>query len=118
MSDVHNAWMRAVCGRLETRLRYSSAIVYNNFPWPDVTDESKNEISKAAQEILDARADYPDCSLETLYDKNKMPKRLVKAHIYNDKAVMRAYGFDIKNTSEADCVVRLMEMYKDLTQRQ
>ncbi len=32
-SSVHNAWMRAVCGRLETRYRYSKDIVYNNFPF-------------------------------------------------------------------------------------
>lgn len=113
MSNVHNAWMRAVCGRLETRLRYSSAIVYNNFPWPELTETSKDMISATAKEILDARSDYPDCSLEILYDKNKMPERLVKAHIANDRTVMKAYGFNIKDTSEELCVAALMKLYQD-----
>lgn len=62
-SNVHMAWMRAVCGRLKSDYRYSVNIVYNNFPWPTPTDEQKAAIEKTAQAILDARALYPDCSL-------------------------------------------------------
>ena len=58
-SNVHMAWMRTVAGRLEMRYRYSAKIVYNNFPWPEVTEAQKEKISKTAQAILDARALYP-----------------------------------------------------------
>ena len=111
-SNVHMAWMRAVCGRLEMRYRYSKDIVYNNFPWPSPTEAQKATIEKTAQAILDARALYPDCSLADLYDETLMPIELRKAHIANDRAVMQAYGFSIKDMSEADCVAALMELYQ------
>ena len=114
-SNVHMAWMRTVCGRLKSDYRYSKDIVYNNFPWPEPTEEQKARIEQTAQEILDARALYPDASLADLYDPLTMPPELRKAHQLNDKAVMQAYGFDIKNTSEADCVAHLMRMYQELT---
>lgn len=114
-SNVHMAWMRAVCGRLEMRYQYSGAIVYNNFPWPTPTEAQKAKIEQTAQAILDARALYPDCSLADLYDEVTMPPELRRAHQENDKAVMRAYGFDIKTTTEASCVAELMKMYQDLT---
>ncbi|MBQ4560871.1 MAG: class I SAM-dependent DNA methyltransferase [Clostridia bacterium] len=114
-SNVHMAWMRAVCGRLEMRYDYSIKIVYNNFPWPDPTEEQKIAIEKTAQAILDARAKYPDCSLADLYDELTMPPELRKAHQENDKAVMRAYGFWGKIKTESECVAELMKMYKELT---
>lgn len=114
-SNVHMSWMRTVCGRLKSDYRYSKDIVYNNFPWPTSTDQQKETIEKTAQGILDARDLYPDSSLADLYDPLTMPPELRKAHQLNDKAVMQAYGFDIKNTSEADCVAHLMRMYQDLT---
>ena len=115
-SNVHMAWMRAVCGRLEMRYRYSKDIVYNNFPWPTPTDEQKAKIEETAQAILDARALYPDSSLADLYDETTMPPELRKAHQQNDKAVMRAYGFDIKTTTETTCVAELMKLYQKLTE--
>lgn len=122
-SNVHMAWMRTVAGRLEMRYRYSTKIVYNNFPWPTVTEEQKQFIANAAQKILDARALYPDCSLADLYHPNKMPLELIKAHQENDKAVMKAYGMIKKvngrdkfmNVSET--VARLFEMYQELTEK-
>ena len=120
-SNVHMAWMRTVAGRLEMRYRYSAKIVYNNFPWPEVTDEQKEMISKTAQAILEARALYPDCSLADLYDELTMPVELRQAHQANDMAVMRAYGFqkivDGKKTwlTESETVARLFEMYEDIT---
>lgn len=122
-SNVHMAWMRAVCGRLEMRYRYSNTIVYNNFPWCIPTDEQKAKIEKTAQGILDARALYPDCSLADLYDELTMPPELRKAHQENDKAVMEAYGFRIKDEqtgkfrwlTESETVARLMHMYQELT---
>ena len=115
-SNVHMAWMRAVCGRLKSDYRYSKDIVYNNFPWPTPTDEQRAKIEETAQAILDARALYPDSSLADLYDETTMPPELRKAHQQNDKAVMRAYGFDIKTTTETTCVAELMKLYQKLTE--
>lgn len=115
-SNVHMSWMRAVCGRLEMRYRYSKDIVYNNFPWPTPTDAQKAKIEQTAQAILDARALYPDCSLADLYDPLTMPIELRKAHQANDRAVMSAYGLSVKDTAEADCVAFLMKRYQELTQ--
>ncbi len=116
-SNIHMAWMRAVCGRLEMRYRYSKDIVYNNFPWPTPTDAQKAKIEQTAQAILDARALYPDSSLADLYDETTMPPELRKAHQQNDKAVMQTYGFDVKTTTEASCVAELMKMYQALTKK-
>lgn len=113
-SNVHMSWMRAVCGRLEMRYRYSKDVVYNNFPWPTPTEDQKAAIEKTAQAILDARALYPDCSLADLYDEVAMPPELRKAHQENDKAVMRAYGFWGKLNTESECVAELMKMYQEL----
>ena len=116
-SNVHMAWMRAVCGRLEMRYRYSKDVVYNNFPWPTPTDAQKAKIEQTAQAILDARALYPDASLADLYDEVAMPPELRKAHQANDKAVMLSYGFDIKTTTETTCVAELMKLYQKLTEQ-
>ncbi len=113
-SNVHMAWMRAVCGRLEMRYSYSNTIVYNNFPWPTPTDAQKSRIEQTAQAILDARAKYPDSSLADLYDPNLMPYDLLQAHRENDRAVMAAYGFSTK-MSESDCVAALFNLYSELT---
>lgn len=116
-SNVHMAWMRAVCGRLEMRYRYSKDIVYNNFPWPTPTDAQKAKIEQTAQAILDARALYPDCSLADLYDEVTMPPELRRAHQANDKAVMQAYGFWGKLNTETACVAELMKMYQELVKK-
>ena len=117
-SNVHMAWMRAVCGRLKSDYRYSKDVVYNNFPWPTLTDAQKAKIEQTAQAILDARALYPDCSLADLYDEIAMPPELRKAHQQNDRAVMQAYGFDVATTTETSCVAELMRMYQKLTDRE
>ena len=114
-SNVHNAWMRAVCGRLKSDYRYSKDIVYNNFPWPNPTEEQKVKIEQTAQGILDARAKYPESSLADLYDELTMPPELRKAHQANDRAVMAAYGFSVKMT-ESECVAELFKLYSQLTQ--
>lgn len=114
-SNVHMAWTRTVCGRLKSDYQYSGATVYNNFPWPTPTDAQKATIEKTAQAILDARALYPDASLADLYDELTMPPQLRKAHQQNDRAVMSAYGFDVKTTTETSCVAELMKLYQKLT---
>jgi hypothetical protein len=110
------AWVRAVCGRLKSDYRYSKDIVYNNFPWPDATDEQKASIENLAQAALDARAVFPDSSLAALYDPLTMPPQLLKAHQNLDRAVMKLYGFSVKETTEAGCVAALMERYQLMTE--
>jgi len=120
-SNVHMAWMRTVAGRLKSDYRYSAKIVYNNFPWPEVTEAQKEKISKTAQAILDARALHPESSLADLYDEIAMPAELRRAHQANDKAVMEAYDMtkivDGKKTwlTESETVARLFEMYEEIT---
>lgn len=109
-SNVHMAWMRVVCGRLEMRYRYSKDVVYNNFPWPSPTAEQAEKIATTAQGILDARSHYPDSSLADLYNPNLMPYDLLEAHRANDRAVMAAYGFATRMT-ETECVSRLFDLY-------
>ena len=116
ISNVHMAWVRAVCGRIKSDYRYSNDVVYNNFPWPNPTDEQKLKIEETAQAILDARALYPDASLADLYDETAMPPELRKAHQNNDRAVMKAYGFPIKCMTESKCVAELMKRYQELTE--
>ena len=110
-SCVHNAWMRLVCGRMKSDYRYSSTIVYNNFPWPETTEEQKQKISDLAQRILDARASYPDWSLADLYHPDFMPQDLRRAHKELDKAVLKLYGLK-SDIDEMDIVRHLLELYK------
>jgi len=111
------AWVRTVCGRLKSDYRYSKDIVYNNFPWPeDLTDTQRAQIETLAQDVLDARALYPDSSLADLYDRLAMPKELADAHHTLDRAVDRLYQrkpFD----SDADRVALLFKRYQELTER-
>ena len=117
-SVVHMAWMRTVCGRLETRYRYSANVVYNNFPWCEPDDAQKTQIEKTAQAIIDVRnavmAKYPDCSLADLYNETTMPPELRKAHLANDHAVLRAYGLKT-DISEKTMVEYLFRKYSELT---
>jgi hypothetical protein len=115
ISTMHNAWVRYTCGRLESRYRYSAAIVYNNFPWPESpTEKQRTAIEAAAQGVLDARAQFPDTSLADLYDPVAMPPTLVKAHQQLDTAVDAAYGR--KNfANDAARVAFLFERYRQLT---
>lgn len=119
-SNVHMAWMRTVAGRLKSDYRYSAKIVYNNFPWPTVTDKQKERIEKTAKAILDIRKKYPKNSLADLYDELTMPPDLRKAHQENDKVVMEVYDMTKTDNgrktwlSESETVAKLFEMYADL----
>jgi len=114
-SSMHNVWVRTVCGRLESRYRYSAGIVYNNFPWPEnPTEKQKQAIEAAAQGVLDARLQFPNSSLADLYDPLTMPKELLKAHQQLDKAVDAAYGKTNFQT-EAQRVAFLFELYQRYT---
>ncbi len=113
-SSVHMAWMRVVCGRLKSDYDYSIKIVYNNFPWPDVSDEQRARIEGTAQAILDARQAYPDASMADLYGNLIVFPDLMKAHRANDAAVLEAYGFP-KDATESELVARLFKLYQELT---
>jgi hypothetical protein len=114
-SKMHNLWIRTVCGRLKSDLRYSNSIVYNNYPWPETPSEKQiKAIETAAQKVLDARAEFPTSSLADLYDPLTMPPALVKAHNELDKAVDLAYRPQAF-TSEANRMVFLFELYEKYT---
>ena len=113
-SGMHMAWMRHVGGRTKSDYQYSSGIVYNNFPWPDASDQDKKTIEDKAQAILDARKVFSDSSLADLYDPNAMPFVLLKAHQELDKAVDKAYKKDLFK-SDKERVEFLFELYQKLT---
>ena len=112
MSEMHMSWVRSVCGRLESRFRYSKDIVYNNYPWPENPSEKQiKTIEEKAQKVLDIRATFPESSLSDLYHPTMMPPALVKAHNELDKAVDAAYSKQIF-TSEAKRMEFLFELYE------
>jgi hypothetical protein len=114
-STMHMAWVKSVCGRLESRYRYSKDIVYNNYPWPEKpSDKQVKAIETAAQKVLDVRKQFPNNSLADLYDPLAMPKDLVKAHNELDKAVDLAYRSQAF-TSEANRMEFLFELYEKYT---
>jgi hypothetical protein len=129
-STMHNAWMRAISGRLKSDYRYSAKIVYNNFPWPDLPEpaggsapvalgispsqKKRAAIEGAAQSVLDARASFPEASLADLYDPLAMPPALTKAHQQLDKAVDAAYAYK-GQPDDASRVAFLFGLYVQLT---
>jgi hypothetical protein len=126
-STMHNAWVRYVAGRLESRYRYSAQIVYNNFPWPTAPTEKQNtDVEAAVQAVLDARAAEfardAATTLATLYDPDLMPPALTRAHQALDRAVDAAYAADAKAlglkskwNSERERVAFLFALYQRLT---
>jgi hypothetical protein len=118
-SRMHMAWVKYVCGRLESRYRYTNSIVYNNYPWPESsTDAQRQAIETAAKAVLDARAQFPSSSLADLYDPLTMPPALLKAHQKLDAAVDKAYeasGGKKSYKSDAERVAFLFELYQKYT---
>ncbi|UXE60443.1 MAG: class I SAM-dependent DNA methyltransferase [Woronichinia naegeliana WA131] len=113
-SEMHMTWVKYVCGRLESRFRYSNTIVYNNYPFPEaLTDKQKQTVETCAQAVLDTRAKYPDSSLANLYDRLTMPPDLIKAHQKLDKAVDLCYRPQ-PFTSELNRIEYLFELYEKL----
>ena len=117
-SQMHMAWMRAVCGRMKSDYSYSKDIVYNNFIWPHSSEELRVKIRAAAQMILDIRKTYFDaderCSLAALYDATAMPPDLVKAHTHLDALVDKAYGLS-PSCTDSDRVAHLFRLYAAAT---
>lgn len=115
-SNVFMAWMRAVGGRLKSDYRITKDNLYNTFPWCNPTPKQKIEIEKTAQKILDVREKYSENNFAEMYgDKMYLFSDLVTAHQNNDRAVMQAYGFDVKTMTESECVGELMKMYQRMT---
>ena len=114
-STMHMAWLRQVGGRLKSDYRYSSKLVYNNYPWPAaVTDKQRAAVEAAAQAVLDARAQYPTSTLADLYDPLTMPAPLLKAHQQLDRAVDRCYRPE-PFPSDRHRVEYLFALYEQLT---
>ncbi len=114
-SAMHMAWTKQVCGRLESRYRYSNTLVYNNFPWPEEADaKQRAAVEAAAQAVLDARKLFPGSTLAALYDPLAMPPALVKAHAELDRAVDRCYRSQ-PFESDRQRVEHLFALYEKLT---
>ena len=112
-SRMHMAWLRHIGGRLESRYRYSIGIVYNPFPWPEATDTQRTKIRTLSQEVLDARAQFPDSTLADLYDVDSMPPALRRAHAALDLAVDKLYRA-AAFTGDRDRAEHLFGLYEKL----
>lgn len=116
-SLMHMVWMRTVAGRLEERYRYSSALVYNTFPFPDISQNQKEEIAELALCIIDEREKHSEKTLAQLYDPNKMPEGLRKAHHNLDIAIEKCYRQKPFETDE-ERLEYLFGMYEEMTKKE
>ena len=113
-SQVHNAWMRVVAGRLKSDYRYTPGLVYNTFLWPNPSIEQRAKIEVCAKAVLGAREAHVGKSLADLYDPDKMPADLLAAHKARDAAVEAAYGVDFGGDEEK-IVAHLFKLYAEKT---
>ena len=84
-------WSYSVAGRIKTDIRYSKDVVYNNFPFPPISDKQKQELEQHTYNIISEREQHSEKTLAELYDPDKMPDGLREAHRLNDLAVERCY---------------------------
>lgn len=113
-SKIHMKWVKTVGGRLETRIRYSSQLCYNTFPFPDISSRKKEELTEHVYRIIEERERHSEKTLAELYDPDKMPDGLREAHHQNDLAVERCYRskpFD----SDAERLEYLFKLYEKMT---
>ena len=110
-SSIHLLWVKTICGRLETRIRYSSSLCYNSFPFPQISEEKKMEIEEAAENVLITREYYPGSTLAELYDPDKMPQDLREAHAKLDDIVESCYpGYPFaSDEARLECLFKLYE---------
>ncbi len=113
-SRMHMSWVRATCGMLETRIRYSSALCYNTFPIPDLTEEQKQTITMHVQNVLQERENESGKTMAQLYDPDKMPAGLREAHHNLDLAVDRLYRSK-SFTSDEERLEHLFKLYEEMT---
>lgn len=113
-SRLHMSWVSAVCGQLETRLRYSNTLGWNTFPVPKLTEKNKEDLTRCAEDILLAREAHFPATIADLYDPDNMPENLRHAHERNDEVLERIYiGRRFKNDSER--LEKLFELYTQMT---
>jgi hypothetical protein len=113
ISSVAAIWIRAVSGRLESRIRISATITYNNFPFPKLLPKDKAAIENSGKLILDTRANYPELSLADLYDPLHMPKDLRDVHKKNDMLILETFGLKDAATN-AEILEKLFYLYSEL----
>ena len=113
-SKIHNVWLQAVAGRLETRIQYSNTICYNTFPFPDISSRKKEELTGHVYRILEERERHSEKTLAQLYDPDKMPDGLREAHHSLDLAVERCYRSKPFNT-DAERLEYLFKLYEKMT---
>ena len=114
-SRMHMVWVRAIGGRLEERYRYSIEIIYNNFPWPTVSEKQKQKVEELAQEIMNARNRYPSSTYKQLYKIETMPDDLLTAHQNLDKYVAKLYGIS-SSATDKECLIELLHRYSALVE--
>lgn len=112
-SKLHMVWLAAIGGKLETRYSYSSGVVYNTFPVPELSTRRKNMIEEQVFEILDLREELGG-TLAELYHKETMPESLREAHKKLDEIVERAYK-DTPFNSDEERLSHLLKRYKEMT---
>ena len=110
-SALHMVWVKTVGGKLETRYRYSAQLCYNTFPFPKISDEKKEKIKEAAEEVLITREYYPEKTLAELYDPDKKPQDLREAHAKLDDIVESCYpGYPFaSDEARLECLFKLYE---------
>lgn len=116
VSKMHMAWVRAVGGRLKTDLRYSSALCYNTFPFPEITEKQKESLATHVYNILEEREKYPEKTMADLYDPDKMPSGLREAHKYLDQAIDQIYRSKPFESDE-DRLAHLFKLYEEMITR-
>ncbi|MGB1190472.1 MAG: type IIL restriction-modification enzyme MmeI, partial [Pseudomonadales bacterium] len=113
-SRIHLVWIATVCGKLETRYRYSNTLGWNTFPVPQLTETNKTDLTRCAEDILLAREAHFPATIADLYDPEKMPDNLRQAHERNDEVLERIYiGRRFRNDTER--LEKLFELYTKMT---
>jgi hypothetical protein len=113
-SSMFLAWQKAVGGRLESRLRFSNTIVWNNFPLPELSSQTRSAIIEVGKRVLEARSNYPSLSLAKLYEPSSMPSELSDAHAALDEAVDGAFGLNGREVAEEERQSVLFRAYAKL----
>jgi hypothetical protein len=109
-SRLHLVWVATVCGKLETRYRYSNTLGWNTFPVPRLTEQNKADLTRCAENILLAREAHFPATIADLYDPDTMPDNLRQAHEHNDEVLERIYiGRRFKNDTER--LEKLFDLY-------
>ena len=115
-SKIHNSWVRAVGGSLETRIRYSATLCYNTFPFPTISEIKKKELTCLAEEVLLTRENHTEKTLAQMYDPDKMPKDLKEAHRALDLAVDSCYP-GAPFASDEERLEVLFKMYEKMVKK-